>query len=151
MAAKKKSTKKASVRKSPAKKAPARKTTAKKASTRKTTARKSPAKKASAKKASTRKTTARKASTRKAPARKAPARNSTGSSMANRWFASNGFDDILEWEGKGGISGQIPLLDGPYHSKSKDISEACAEKKNGFYVRVWRANADGRQEICLKK
>jgi hypothetical protein len=60
----------------------------------------------------------------------------------------SGFNDRLEWAAEDS-DGMIPLMDTPYHSKAKDIAEACAAKKKGEYNKVWRVNSEGRKEICL--
>lgn len=101
-------------------------------------------KKRAAKKAPAKKATARKMP--RAPRRAAPAPSAT--SMASRFLRAEGFDDILEWKA-GNTSGMMPLMDTPYHSKAKDIAEACAAKKKGEYEKVWRVNSNGRQEICM--
>ena len=72
----------------------------------------------------------------------------SANSMASRFLRSEGFDDILEWKA-GNTSGMMPLMDTPYHSKAKDIAEACAAKKKGEYEKVWRVDSNGRQEICM--
>jgi len=109
----------------------------------------------------------KKATAKKAPKRRAPksmlgsassqapkkasrkSANNPFNNMVDNWFQSLGFTDVIEWEGKNS-TGMTPLIESPYHSKSRDIEEACADKKKGFYTRVWRTNAEGRNEICLK-
>lgn len=103
------------------------------------------AKKRAAKKAHAKKATARKMP--RAP-RRAARTAPSATSMASRFLRAEGFDDILEWKA-GNTSGMMPLMDTPYHSKAKDIAEACAAKKKGEYEKVWRVNSNGRQEICM--
>lgn len=116
------------------------------------------AKKKSSKKATSKKT-AKKRVAKKAPAKKAATRKmpraprhargaASANSMASRFLRSEGFDDILEWKA-GNTSGMMPLMDTPYHSKAKDIAEACTAKKKGEYEKVWRVDSNGRQEICM--
>lgn len=95
--------------------------------------------------------TSEKATARKmprAPRRTAAWKTPSATSMASRFLRAEGFDDILEWKA-GNTSGMMPLMDTPYHSKAKDIAEACAAKKKGEYEKVWRVDSNGRQEICM--